>query len=92
MQLNEVLPIGRGNPCGNGDLPRTRAFELTPITPVPEPPPPGAGNCDPSYPDVCIPPPPPILTCSDITPRDFEVVGDDPHNFDADGNGLGCET
>lgn len=84
--------------CPSADVTRaematflTRAFDLTPITPVPEPPPPGAGNCDPSYPDVCIPPPPPILTCSDITPRGFEVVGDDPHNFDSDGNGLGCE-
>ncbi|NTV64238.1 MAG: SH3 domain-containing protein [Oscillochloris sp.] len=48
-------------------------------------------NCDPSYPDVCIPPPPPDLNCGDITYRRFRVVGSDPHNFDGDHDGIGCE-
>jgi hypothetical protein len=55
--------------------------------------------CDPSYPDVCIPPPPPDLDCSDIPFGSFRVVGADPHRFDGpyDGSnpyepdGLGCE-
>jgi micrococcal nuclease len=49
------------------------------------------GNCDPSYPDVCIPPPPPDLDCPDIFYAEFRVAGNDPHRFDGDGNGVGCE-
>jgi hypothetical protein len=49
-------------------------------------------ECDPSYPDVCIPPPPPNLNCPDIPYyRDFTVAGDDPHGFDGDHNGIACE-
>ena len=55
------------------------------------PPPPPPGNCDPSYPDVCIPPPPPDLDCPDIPYRNFRVLPPDPHNFDGDGDGIGCE-
>lgn len=55
------------------------------FTPVP------TGHCDPSYPDVCIPPSPPDLNCPDITDRNFRVTGADPHDFDRDGNGFGCE-
>lgn len=49
-------------------------------------------QCDPSYPTVCIPSPPPDLNCTDIPYRRFRVVGDDPHNFDSDGDGVGCES
>jgi micrococcal nuclease len=51
-----------------------------------------AGSCDPSYPTVCIPPPPPDLDCADITFRRFEVLPPDPHRFDGDGDGIGCES
>ena len=50
------------------------------------------GACDPSYPDVCIPPYPPDLNCGDIAFRRFRVVGDDPHRFDGDRDGIGCES
>jgi micrococcal nuclease len=50
------------------------------------------GNCDPSYPDVCIPPYPPDLDCGDISYRRFRVIGNDPHNFDGDHDGVGCES
>jgi micrococcal nuclease len=50
------------------------------------------GSCDPSYPTVCIPPPPPDLDCGDITFRRFEVLPPDPHRFDGDGDGIGCES
>ncbi len=53
---------------------------------------PDAAHCDPSYPGVCIPPPPPDLDCGDISLRRFRVVGADPHRFDVDGDGLGCES
>lgn len=48
-------------------------------------------SCDPSYPDFCIPSPPPDLDCVDIPYAGFTVQGDDPHRFDMDGNGIGCE-
>jgi len=55
----------------------------------------GASNvdkCDPSYPTVCIPPPPPDLDCGDIPHRRFKVLQPDPHRFDRDRDGIGCES
>jgi len=49
-------------------------------------------NCDPSYPTVCIPSPPPDLDCKDIPYRRFRVLPPDPHHFDRDGDGIGCES
>ena len=49
-------------------------------------------NCHNSYPDVCISPPPPDLDCGDIPHRRFQVVGSDPHGFDVDKDGIGCES
>jgi len=48
-------------------------------------------DCDPSYPDVCIAPPPPDLDCPDTPFANFRVIGSDPHHFDADHDGIGCE-
>lgn len=62
--------------------------EPTPTETTEEP----TGDCDPSYPDVCIPSPPPGLNCPDVDQQDFAVKGDDPHGFDADGDGVGCES
>lgn len=58
------------------------------LTPIAPPPP---SNCDPAYPDVCIPSPPPDLDCKDITYRRFRVIPPDPHSFDSDHDGIGCE-
>jgi micrococcal nuclease len=67
-----------------------------PPTPPPGPPPPPPGGCAASYPDVCIPPPPPDLDCDQIAHRNFRVRHDvpnpDPHGFDGDRDGVGCET
>ena len=53
-------------------------------------------NCAASYPSVCIPPPPPDLDCAQISYRNVTVRWDvpdpDPHHFDGDRDGLGCET
>lgn len=49
------------------------------------------GGCHPSYPDVCIPPPPPDLDCSDVPHARFRVTGEDPHHFDGNRDGVGCE-
>jgi len=78
------------------------AIELHPVlgfaclggTPPPPPPPPG-GRCAASYPDECIPPPPPDLDCGDIPYRNFRVLWNvpdpDPHHFDGNRDGVGCE-
>jgi endonuclease YncB( thermonuclease family) len=54
------------------------------------------GKCAPSYPTVCIAPPPPDLDCKDIPYRRFAVRWDvpdpDPHHFDGNQDGVGCET
>jgi len=57
----------------------------------PSPPPP-TQECDPSYPDVCITPYPPDLDCGEIGYSNFRVVGNDPHGFDRDNDGIGCES
>jgi len=58
---------------------------------------PDDGGCHPSYPDFCIPPPPPDLDCGDIG-RSFTVRQPDPHRFDGlpgqagEPDGIGCES
>jgi micrococcal nuclease len=49
-------------------------------------------SCDSSYPTVCIPPPPPDLDCGEISFRNFKVLQPDPHRFDGDKDGIGCES
>ena len=51
-----------------------------------------SGNCDPAYPTVCIPSFPPDLDCKDIPYRRFQVNPPDPHFFDGDFDGIGCES
>lgn len=48
-------------------------------------------NCSPAYPGVCIPPPPPDLNCADVPHDNFQVIQPDPHRFDGNGDGVGCE-
>jgi hypothetical protein len=49
------------------------------------------GDCDPAYPDFCIPPPPPDLDCRDIGVDSFTALPPDPHHLDADHDRIGCE-
>ena len=52
-----------------------------------------ASDCHRSYPDFCIPSPPPDLDCPDIKgKKPFRVVPPDPHRFDRDRDGWACET
>lgn len=49
-------------------------------------------ECDPSYPDVCIPP---IsvsgdLDCGDVPYTNFKVLPPDPHGFDGNNDGVAC--
>lgn len=64
---------------------------------VPQPPAAPAqpsGDCDPAYPTVCIAPKWKVgdLNCKDIPYRRFTVLPPDPHNFDGDFDGIGCES
>lgn len=61
-------------------------------TPTPSKPKTQGTSCDPSYPDFCIPSPPPDLDCKDIAQKRFTVIGSDPHRFDGDKDGIGCES
>lgn len=66
-----------------------------PPSPSPKPPTPEktqGGDCDPAYPTVCIPSPPPDLDCGEISHRRFTVRDPDPHGFDNDDDGVGCES
>jgi hypothetical protein len=57
------------------------------VTPVSE----GNPKCDPAYPFDCIPSPPPYLECANLEITGFAVWPPDPHGFDTDGDGFGCE-
>lgn len=85
----EARAAGRGlwSACPEAD------GEAAPSTTAPGGPPgdPGGAGCDPSYPDVCIPPAPPDLDCADVADRGFTVLAPDPHRFDGGGDGVGCE-
>jgi hypothetical protein len=53
-----------------------------------------AADCDPSYPDLCIPPAPPYLNCDyvyGLGKSHITVYAPDPHGFDGNGDGIGCE-
>jgi hypothetical protein len=50
-----------------------------------------SGGCSPSYPDVCIPDPPPQLACEQVRYTNFRVLPPDPHRFDENRDGRGCE-
>lgn len=86
-QANPVMPWDfRAGKRSNS----TPAPTITrPITPTPAA---QTSNCSPAYPGVCIPPGPPDLDCGDISERRFTVVAPDPHRFDGDGDGVGCES
>ncbi len=53
-----------------------------------------AQSCDPSYPDFCIQPAYEVgdLDCYQVAAAWFTVYAPDPHGFDADYDGYGCES
>lgn len=48
-------------------------------------------SCHPSYPNVCIAPPPPDLNCPGIPYKNIVVAGSDPHGLDGNKDGIACE-
>lgn len=62
--------------------------------PAPPPPGPSSAACHSSYPDFCIPAASPDLNCDSPAlqgRRRFTVRSPDPHRFDQDRDGIGCE-
>lgn len=85
---------GRGlwGACGSFGVPAATeapAPSVAPVAPAQEPA--AGGNCDPSYPGVCIAHRPPDLDCNDVPYRGFAVRPPDPHGFDRNQDGVGCE-
>lgn len=76
-------------PGGTNEQPTAVVQQPTAVPP----PPPLPGDCDPSYPDFCIPPAWQVgdLDCKDVAGRRFTVLPPDGHNFDGDFDGVGCE-
>ena len=89
--LAKVNKRGLWNAC-----PGTELDPYGPVTTIRSGPaakqPPPSGKCDPSYRGVCIPPYPPDLDCDEVPYSDFSVIGSDPHGFDGDNDGVGCES
>ena len=75
----QLVKVGLWVPTPELHIPAITGAEATP-------------TCDPSYPGVCIPPAPPDLDCGQIQYRRFQVLPPDPHGFDRDGDGVGCES
>jgi hypothetical protein len=50
-------------------------------------------GCEPAYEDACVPPAPPVLTCEQAGVSNLLITsGGDPHGFDTDFDGVGCES
>ncbi|MCX2727828.1 thermonuclease family protein [Thermomicrobium sp. 4228-Ro] len=81
QQVAQATRAGLWSHCSTAD-----------VTPTSTAPPARDARCDPSYPDICVPPPPPDLDCRDIPYRRFRVQPPDPHRLDTDRDGIGCES
>ncbi len=79
-------PRAERTPSGEVETPRPEKPQRINVTPK------LGGDCDPSYPSVCIPPPPPDLDCPQVADTDFAVLPPDPHGFDGNDDGVGCES
>jgi len=84
-------------PLADESQPAPPPAPAAPPAPAPQPKPEAkpAADCHPSYPDFCIPPAPPDLDCTSpllAGRKNFTVRQPDPHRFDADKDGVGCES
>ena len=90
------LDAADGAPCPAPESPPPAPEPPPPApepSPAPAPEPEPAPDCDPAYPDFCLPSPPPDLDCGSAAVggrQDFTVLPRDPHRFDADNDGVGC--
>ncbi len=88
-EFAQTYGLGLWGACDTGFFP---VFDPEPVAPTTVPVGPTlGGDCDPAYPDVCIPSPPPDLECRDVPYSRFRVLPPDPHNFDGNRDGVACE-
>jgi micrococcal nuclease len=92
-----LLEASDDAPATDDQVVQVAATAVPPAAPKPQAAPAlaPAGNCHLSYPDFCIPPAPPDLNCTSpliAGRKNFTVRQPDPHNFDADRDGVGCES
>jgi hypothetical protein len=80
-------PFNGATDCGDGQGIAPPPRESVPVPAAGE----AGGNCDAAYPDVCIASAPPDLDCPEIIYHRFRVLAPDPHGFDRDKDGVGCE-
>lgn len=88
-----AIPSVAGGQEPPGDGTSSSTTETTARATTTTVPPEGEPECDPAYPDLCIPPGLPDIDCGDIPEfTDFTVLPPDPHGFDGDNDGIGCES
>ena len=104
VAIEDVLPRATTTrPPTTAELTTTTTAPPTATTPATVPPvtqgfrsaPPPSNNCHESYPDFCIPPAPPDLDCGSAEiggRKDFTVHSPDPHGFDGNHDGVGCQS
>ncbi len=85
-------PLPASDHPTESDLPVWGAPTTPPTASAPAAAPLVGGACDPAYPSVCIPAGGPDLDCGDVPHRRFAVLAPDPHRFDGNGDGVGCES
>jgi micrococcal nuclease len=98
-------PAPPTNPTTSTPTTTTVVPVVPPPTPTVPPPtttattttaPPPSSGCHASYPDFCIPPPPPDRDCKDFSQKNFRVLHNvanpDPHGLDGNKDGRGCES
>jgi micrococcal nuclease len=85
--------LGLWGACPGAKLDPTHAVDTGRGSPPPRPvtPPSSGGTCDPNYAGTCVPIVSHDLDCGDLS-GPVRVIGADPHRFDGDGNGYGCES
>jgi micrococcal nuclease len=77
--------------CGNADTPASAEPRRTGAPAAGAPAPDASASCDGNYEDACVPVSSTDLDCADVGAHRFRVVGNDPHGFDGDGDGIACE-
>ena len=83
----------RAQAAGRGRWGPTPTPVATPVPTAAAPAP--SQNCEATYPDICIPIGSADIDCGEIAARQFTVLWNvanpDPHGFDGDADGIGCE-
>jgi hypothetical protein len=89
--IEACTQIGRTDPASLAAMHWNWTAAQAAITAPPPPIAAPANDCDPSYPDVCIPAGVADIDCGDITQVNFTVLPPDRHGFDGNFDGVGCE-